>query len=410
MKKWIIVTALAALALSLLIALSAQMRRAAAAEHDLREAKLLALSEAAEETQAASLALDKLRIAAKNGQGAVLTGQIAQHADRARHALSALPDDTQRLTPVLSWLSRLSALAEDDMSVLSAGLTADHGDLFAMQDGMHLLHAELELARQEMLAGTDLSRTLPSTALTSPSPVPAAAEYKGLPGVIVGSGQAMQLAKEFVGPERVVSVAHAPDTSGALPAFGVTIQTHDVQLNLEVTARGGKVLLMAPETAGFPVYRSVEECRSAAGEFLTSRGFAAMEAPWYQIYDGLCVLTFVHVQEDVLVWADRVVVQVRMDTAEVVGIEARSYWQNHTPRRLPRPLLTQQEAQVLLSPEASVVSVRKCLLPSGGQERLCWQFTLTWEGDTYLSYIDAITGRELLLEKVMLLDAGSTAA
>ena len=135
-----------------------------------------------------------------------------------------------------------------------------------------------------------------------------------------------------------------------------------------------------------------------------------MEAPYYQIYDGLCVLSCVFVQNGVLVWPDRVLVQVRMDTAEVVGIEARSYWKNHIPRRLQSPLLTQSEARASLAPDTAVETARLCLLPHEAQERLCWQFTLSLGEETYISYIDAMNGNELLLEKVMQLEFGSVAA
>ncbi len=407
MKRWLIYGTLGCLTLVLLLSLSGQMRRSAAAEHTLREATLLALSEATEETQSMLLALDKLRITTGGGQ-ATLTRQIWQHADRARHALAALPDEQGRLTPVLTWLGRIASLAEDDLSALAEGEHADPQDLTATRANLALLHTELDLARQEYLLG-GLS-AMPETALTD---APTAAEivtYKGLPATEIGSGMALQLAKEFVGPERVLSVAAAPDTSGALPAYGVTVQTADVQLNLEVTSRGGKVLLMVPETADFHAVKTVDECKAAALSFLQNRGFAAMEATYAQVYDGLCVLTCVHVQEGVLVWPDRVLVQVRMDTAEVVGIEARSYWKNHTPRKIAAPLLTAEEARAALSPHVVETAARLCLLPSDGQERLCWQFTGTWMDDTYVTYVDAITGRELLLEKVMQTDVGSVAA
>ena len=215
----------------------------------------------------------------------------------------------------------------------------------------------------------------------------------------------MQIAKDFIGADKVRSVAHAPDTGGVMPAWGVTIQTDDLQLNLEITRRGGKVLLMSPETAAFPVRKTVEECREAALAFLQERGFAQMESPWYQVYDGLCVLTCVNVQRGVLIWPDRVTVQVRMDTAEVVGIEARQYWRNHIPRKLQTPLLTASEARAYLSAEPT--AGRLCLLPYEGQERLCWQFSIQHEDDTYISYIDAMTGRELRLEKVMHLETGA---
>ncbi len=413
MKRIIVTIALGVSAVVLLIALNVSQRRTAAAELALTETTLAAVTEAASELETLTLSLDKLLVTTSVRQTANLLSSIALSADRVQTSLAALPDEQGQRAAVLAYLSRLSHLAQTALADLAEGDAMEAETRSALADmttGLRLLQAELGIASAEVLTGQDVSAALPPSEITAPPTVQELNEYKSLPSREVSVGEAMQLAKEFVGLERVTSVAHAPDTSGALPAFGVTVQTADLQLNVEVTRRGGKVLLMVPETASFPMEKTVDECRAAALAFLQSRGFSEMEAPYYQVYDGLCVLTCVNVQNGVLIWPDRVMVQVRMDRAEVVGVEARSYWRNHIPRKLQTPLLTQAEARVALSPDVSVHSARLCLLPSGGTERLCWQFTLLQGDGTYISYIDAMTGRELHLEKVMQLDFGSAPA
>ncbi len=413
MKKIILYILSAVAALVLLISLNVQMRRTAAAELALTESTRAAVAEVAAEMESLTLSLDKLLVTTSLRQTASLLSQIALSADRVQGGLSALPDTQGQRANTLAYLSELSSLAQDSMADLTEKGTlpaAARNQLRDMLTGLRLLQSEVSLAHQSMLTGEGLSTALPASELTAP---PAALElttYKALPTAEITLGTALQIAKEFVGVEQVTSVAHAPDTTGALPTFGVTVQTADLQLNLEVTRRGGKVLLMVPETAAFPMQKTPEECAAAALSFLKNRGFADMEALYYQVYDGLCVLTCTYVQNGVLVWPDRVLVQVRMDTAEVVGLEARSYWKNHIPRRLQSPLLTEQEARASLSTAAEVIAVRQCLLPVKGQERLCWQFTLTVEDGQYISYIDAMTGEELLLEKIMQLEAGSIPA
>lgn len=412
MKKTILSIILGCLAVTLLIALNASQRRTAAAELALTEETHAAVAEAASELEQLTLSLDKLLVTTSKRHMATLLAQIALSADRVQQSLAALPDAEGQQSAILAYLSKLSRLCQSSLADLAeTGPLADQtrDALADMLGGLTLLRSELELARQEVLLGEDVS-TLPPSDLTAPPTAQELVAYKALPSAEVGSGEALQIAKEFVGTERVVSVAHAPDTSGALPAYGVTVQTPDVQLNLEVTRRGGKILLMAPETASFAQHKTPEECSAAALSFLKSRGFAEMEATYYQIYDGLCVLTCVYVQNGVLIWPDRVMVQVRMDTAEVVGLEARSYWRNHIPRKLQAPLLTESEARAALSSGVTVDSARLCLLPVGGQERLCWQFTLSQEDASFISYIDAMTGEELRLEKVMQLESGSVAA
>jgi len=412
-RLWIIGLAVAVLVLSLALSLTAQVRRAQAAEHTLAETTLAALTSAAEEVQALSLSMDKLNIAATAGQRAALLYDAVSYADRARLSLTALPADAAQLAPVLSWLSRLHAQAGSLLTELAASRPVTSGaftDLAASRSDLSLLHAELDLAREALLQGQSLPDALPPSAITAAPSAAELAAYRALPKEEVSSGTAMQIAREFVGADRVTSVEPAPDTSGALPAYGITVQTGDVQLNLEITRRGGRVLLMVPETAGFSPVKTIDECHQAASTFLNSRGFASMEAAYAQTYDGLCVLTFTHVQDGALIWPDRVMVQVRMDTAEVVGLEARSYWKNHMPRRIGSPLLSADEARTAISPDTQEQSVRLALLPIGTQERLCWQFTITHNDDIYISFIDATTGRELLLEKVMQLDSGSIPA
>ena len=99
-----------------------------------------------------------------------------------------------------------------------------------------------------------------------------------------------------------------------------------------------------------------------------------------------------------------------MDTLQVVGLEARSYWTNHVRRTLPEPALSAGEAALLLSDRAEMQGHRLCLIPEGGGETLCWQFTMTRDGETYLIYLDAQDGREAAIRKVIPLENGSTAA
>lgn len=413
MRRTFLYTGASVAFLLLLIALNVQIRRTAAAELALTEGTHAAVAEVSADLESLALSLDKLRVTTSPRRMTALLTQVILSTDRAQAGISDLPDPQGQREAVLTYLSLLTQQAQRALSALTEDgslASEERSTLTAMLDGVALLQAEIDLACQSLLEGEALADALPASEVTAP---PSAAEltaYRALPSTEVSSGEALQIAKAFIGEDRVLTVNPAPNTSGALPAYGVTVQTADLQLNLEVTRRGGKVLLMSPETAAFPITKTVAECTDAALDFLHSHGFAQMEALYHQVYDGLCVITCAYMQNNVLVWADRVLVQVRMDTAEVVGLEARSYWQNHIPRKLQSPLLTASEAREALSPQADVRTFRLCLLPQSSQERLCWQFSLTVNGEAYVSYIDALTGEELLLEKVIQLESGSTAA
>ena len=389
-------------------------RNAARAEHTLNETYLASLGESAELMQSLSLSMEKALLSRDASQTASLLSQISGDAGDLRRALAILPFDEETLSPAMSLADDIA----DDVAAFLSELVTDGGLSPASRDALSgyltrctLLSGKMALTRQEVLSG---QRSLLDAAPAQPSEAPRAVtrlpDAKGLPQTQVTAGQAMTLAQEFVGQERVTGVAQAPDMLGPIAAWGITVDTVDVALNVYVTQIGGKVLLMAPETASFQELLTVDQCREAAAAFLNTRGLRSMESEFHQVYDGLCVLTFVYAQGDVLIYPDRVTVQVRMDTGEIVGFEASAYWQNHTPRRLAAPALTVGEARALLAPEADEQSVRLCLFPEGDRETLCWQFTVSHQDETFLIYLDAKDGREVALQKLILLENGVMAA
>lgn len=390
-----------------------QWRRASAAEHTLQETYLSALGESAELMQALSLDLEKLLISHDQSRQAELLGRISRQAGDVRLSLAHLPFSQADISPVMSFTSSLADQSAALLAALVQSGRLESAALRPMEDALAqctLLSGQLSAVQEDILSrqlplSAAVPSHLPEEAIASP------AQAKGLPRTEVNMGQAMTIASQFVGMERVNEVSSAPHvTGGSMPAWGVAVHTGDLLLNLEVTRIGGKVLMMSPETAGFEPLRSVDDCLHAAADFLQSREFASMESVWTQMYDGLCVITFASVQEGVLIYPDLVTVQVRMDTAEVVGLEARGYWMNHTPRRLSAPVLDEESARARLSPEVTEQGARLCIIPEKDSETLCWEFTVTRNDETYLIYIDAATGREAALQKIVMLENGAIAA
>ena len=389
-------------------------RGAAKAERALSETYLAALGESAELVQSLSLSMEKALISQDASQIARLLSQIGRDAGDSRRALAFLSLDEEAVSPAMTLADQIAEDAAQflvelvDRGTLSS---ASRDALSAHLNRCTLLSGEMAVNQQEILSGQRplLAAARPESS-AAPSAVTELPTAKGLPRTEVTAGQAMTIAREFIGEDRVTGLAQAPDLLGSIVAWGVSAQTADVTLNVYVTQIGGKVLMMSPETASFPELLSVEECRSAADAFLRSRGFASMESGYHQVYQGLCVFSFVYAQEGVLVYPDRVAVQVRMDTGEVVGLEASAYWQHHTPRRIASPTLSADEARLLLAPEADELDARLCLFPDGDRETLCWEFTVSRQGETYLVYLDARDGREVALQKLILLENGVMAA
>lgn len=430
MKKYLLPAALALLLLVTAAFAALQTDRLHRAQRALEGTYLSAMSASAEGLQSLTLTLEKLLMSQDAAQQAALIHTVSLTTDEVRHCLTALPLSHRSMAPTLSFLTALRSSADQLLpTLLEQPLQEeDRQELSARLAACTRLSGQWALARRAMaengatlLSNTSVFIEEPSAQrnpLESISRLDGLADAgeadppvaRGLPDNQVTREEARALARTLADGQQIIDVLDAPDTSGAMPAYGFTVQTEDVQLNVEMTVSGGRPLWMMPETASFAVTRTPEECETAALGYLERHGFGPAEAVHRQSYDGLYVVTLAPLLDGVLLYPDLITLQVRMDTLDVVGLEARSYWQNHGARSLPAPALTADEILAKASGDAQVASPRLCLIPWQGEERLCWQLTAASGGDTYLIYLDGSTGREVTIRKLIPLENGDTAA
>lgn len=409
---WLLLVALAvAVALALW-----QFREAKAAEITVRAGRERAYYSALDSLTNLEADLSKALVASGPGQHALLLGRVSSLAGAASENLSALP----------------AAYGADESGLKFLGQTADYAQTLAAAaaEGRTLSETDVRQLSQLMQKSGELRRHLENGegfAYDAPSEEQklSGIEYpsllydgpfsdgvrqgvpRGLSGEEITSEQAVEAGRAFLGAARA---QRASDMQGPIPCWGVSAETDGVTITLQVTRQGGKILWMAPETAGFETKMSVESCVARARKFLESHGFGEMEPSFTQQYDGLAVISFAAVQDGVTLYPDLVKAQVRMDTGEVVGLEANNYWMNHTERENLAPQVDEQQALRAVSGRLTVSGSRLCVIPvddgldSGKTEKLCWEFAGEWNGSRYFVYIDAETGEE---EKVLKVVAGN---
>ena len=213
--------------------------------------------------------------------------------------------------------------------------------------------------------------------------------------------EALQCARKFLG-DRVTALSPGTDTFGPIPCYGVTAQMNDMEMYLAVTCRGGRILWMVPDHASFSMEKTVEECRENALQFLAAQGYDNMEPLHFQVYEGLAVINFAARQGSVLLYPDQVKVQLRMDTGEVVGVECRSYITHHRPRGALTPVVAREEAAKAVSDQLALQGDGQlCLIPQNDSEVLCWEFRGEYRNEAYRVYINALTGQQQEILKMV---------
>jgi germination protein YpeB len=94
-------------------------------------------------------------------------------------------------------------------------------------------------------------------------------------------------------------------------------------------------------------------------------------------------------------YPDLVKVTVALDNGGIIGTEATGYLMSHGQRELPEPKVSKEQAQSAINPSLTVSGGRLVLIPSGVTgEKLAYEFPAKLGGESYLIYIDALTGRE----------------
>ena len=390
--------------------------------------------ETQEHLQAIGIKLGKAPIAGDSRTQVELLTGISKQADGVVTGLSALPLSHVAMSDTVKFCNQLSEYTMGLALSVASGATLSDTDakqLQSLESQCSLLLGQFVTARDTMLreslrmAGN--ANTFYQEAQLSLRPLEQVADGdngmdypsmiydgtfsdarhfgapKALGNTQIDAAKAVEIARNFVGADRVREAVQGTETGGTLESFGVTLTLNDgTVLNADVTKQGGKLLWIVPEHASFTAALTLEECTEKAKAFLGSRDYGEMEANHYQVYDGLAVINFVAVQDGVLLYPDLVKVQARMDTGEVVGLEANNYLMNHEKRSGLVPALSKTQALAQTSPKLGATDARLCLIPYRDGEKLCYEVPGTYQDHEYRVYIDAATGAEV--EILMILD------
>lgn len=152
-----------------------------------------------------------------------------------------------------------------------------------------------------------------------------------------------------------------------------------------------------------------DQCIDIATEFLQKCGYKSIKPVWTTENDNTVYVNFVHREkDDIIVYADMIKVEVCMERGKVTAMDATKYLENHKDREYAAPSLTVVEAEKKLNKDITVESSRLAIIPlETGKEKLAYEFFGKASDGDYYIYIDAATGRELQIFKVVETDEGT---
>lgn len=210
-------------------------------------------------------------------------------------------------------------------------------------------------------------------------------------------------AAEFVGKNAtdIKVVENGKDSD--FPSFSATVKDSKSgnRLQMDYTQKGGQLLWFMDSRDIGEKKLNLQQAREASDKFLNEHGFKGMQAVSYDEYKNTATLTYVTLQDDVLVYPDKLKVKVALDNGEAVGLQANDYVYEHHKRTLSKPKLTGEEARKALNSDMKVSKEQLALIMSDiGEEVLCYEYSGQINGSQYRIYINAETGMEESIEEM----------
>ncbi|KUO74331.1 MAG: hypothetical protein APF77_16395 [Clostridia bacterium BRH_c25] len=223
---------------------------------------------------------------------------------------------------------------------------------------------------------------------------------KGLEGEDISLEKAKEKAKKFLGEDNIGKIVETSSGKGKIHTFGLEAIPKDndrsKSINIDITKKGGYVLWMLDPREIPEKKLTDKQASDKAQKFLKDQGFGELTETYFLKNDNTTTITYIGVSKDgVLIYPDLLKVKVALDNGEIVGFDAYPYLMSHSKRDIPKPKLTEEEARKKISQRLKVERVKLAIIPMpGNKEQLCYEFKGKYNKFDYFVYINAETGEE----------------
>ena len=230
-------------------------------------------------------------------------------------------------------------------------------------------------------------------------------------GENVSSAQAEEACRRYFADYNIASIAYAGETvSGKIDAFNFTMTDDQGRRLYAEISKTNAALVGFDYFADCTAHNfDLENALTIAQNYLDFLGYDNMTAVWVSESGVNATFLFVYEQDGVAYYPDSVSVKVCEERGKVVGFTAVSFLNNHVDRSA-QPLQGEKNAQSAVSREIaesalssrlSVQSGRKAVIKIGEKETLCYEFACSYNDEGYFVYVDAQTGEEVKINRIL---------
>ncbi|WP_432406866.1 germination protein YpeB [Wukongibacter sp. M2B1] len=236
-----------------------------------------------------------------------------------------------------------------------------------------------------------------------------------LEGKKISEEEAKKRAIEFIGGGTVEKTSKSEENDSKISTYSFTLKPKNKEkekqnpIYIDISKAGGKPILMLNNRNINKSNISGPKAVEIASKFLDEKGFKDMKPTFSLMNDNVMVLNYVYVQDDVIIYPDLIKVKVALDNGTIVGFDATKFLTSNYKRKITEPELSPEQAREKVSIRVETTEKpRLCYIPTPYlKEIYCYEFEAKYKGDTFFIYINAKTGVEEKIFKLIKRENGT---
>lgn len=226
-------------------------------------------------------------------------------------------------------------------------------------------------------------------------------EVKGLTQSEITQQEAQAKLEEILKDKKYSNLTFVGEATGIFSTYNFTfIDEQNREFYVQMAKQGGFVLTISSYLISEKDNLELTECEQKAEEFAQKLGLD-VKAVWSTKITGVAYINLTPIIDGVIIYPDMIKVKVSCDSGEVLGWEAQSYAYNHVERSLSATI-SEASARSKVSSTLTIETQKLALIPvEYGEETLCYEYMCSLNNSTYYVYINAKTGEEQQILKVI---------
>jgi len=219
----------------------------------------------------------------------------------------------------------------------------------------------------------------------------------------INKEQGLKIVKDFIKAD--VAVGYNSFENANIECFVYKYVLNDVIYYVSVSKSGGKIISMnsdysVDDNVGRVI--SIKSAVSIGKKFLSDMGIKNMEENYYETDGNIITVNYAYDKNGVTCYPDLVKVKISLTDKKIVGMEATNYYTNHKKRTLSKNILTKKQAKNKINKDFKISKINLAIIPTQtNSEKLCYEFKGSKGKEVFIIYIDAKTGYEENILKVI---------